>query len=233
MRARRAGDDPRVGARATRTSTPPARTTSAPTRRRSCRRSLGVDPRLPRACGGSSRTAAARCPYHWGRFKGMAAGPRLGLSTGSLTTSSSTRACTTSRASTCSSTWCRSTTSCSHRRWSAPCGASIPTPATTTTTRSYIDHAALDATAKRADLRGQRAARVPEARVDGGRTVTNPNARNRHVVVRTIERAAARRDRRARPDRYRDGARGDRSARLPRAAHPADPTGRAGRRDRR
>ena len=38
VRARRAGDDPRQRRRAIRTSTPPARTTSAPTRRRSCRR---------------------------------------------------------------------------------------------------------------------------------------------------------------------------------------------------
>ena len=74
-------------------------------------------------------------PYHWGRFRGIAQDTGLAdARRADGATSGSTRASTTSRASTCSSTWCRSTTSCSRRRWSARCGASIRRPATTTTT---------------------------------------------------------------------------------------------------
>ena len=50
--------------------------------------------------------------------------------------SSSTPASTTSPASTCCSRSCRWTTSSSARRWWAPCVASTPRPASTTTTRS-------------------------------------------------------------------------------------------------
>ncbi len=47
--------------RATPTSTPPARTTSAPTRPRSCRRSRRASWPTSPGCAGSSRTAAVRC----------------------------------------------------------------------------------------------------------------------------------------------------------------------------
>ena len=71
-RARRAGDGPRLGAAATRTSTPPARTTSTPTPPRSCSSSRATcsrdfpDLRFVIPHGGGA------VPYHWGRYRGLA-----------------------------------------------------------------------------------------------------------------------------------------------------------------
>ena len=71
-RARRARRWCTCRARATRTSTRSARTTSTPTPRRSCSCSRATCSSGSRRCAWSSRTAAARCPYHWGRYRGLA-----------------------------------------------------------------------------------------------------------------------------------------------------------------